>query len=149
MGASQRYHAVVDVHLFLIHDGQILLGERQNTGYEDGKYHVPAGHLEAGETLVDALVREAHEEIGIQIDPADVRFAHLMHHRSNEGRIAAFFAVSSWSGEVQNTELDKCAKLEWFDLELLPENVIPYARYAIGQYVAGVPFSLYGWAPAP
>ncbi|MFI9531608.1 NUDIX domain-containing protein [Nocardia fusca] len=48
--------------------------------YEDGAYHLPSGHLEAGESVVAALVREAKEEIGVTIDPAGVGFAHVMHN---------------------------------------------------------------------
>lgn len=142
---AQRYRSIVDVHLLLVQDGQILLGERQNTGYEDGKYHLPAGHLEDGESIVGALVREAEEELGIVINPADAKLAHLMHHRSNEGRIATFFEVTRWQGEPANKEPAKCAKLQWFDLDLLPDNIIPYAQHAIHEYTAGTVLSLYGW----
>jgi 8-oxo-dGTP diphosphatase len=142
---GQRYRSIVDVHLLLVQHGQILLGERQNTGYQDGKYHLPAGHLEDDESLVTALVREADEELGITIDPDEARLAHLMHHRSNDGRIATFFEVTRWRGEPDNKEPDKCAKLQWFDLDLLPGNIIPYAHHAIRSYNAGSIFSLYGW----
>ena len=143
-----RYRAVVDVHLLLLRNGQVLLGERQHTGYEDGKFHLPAGHLEAGESLVDALRREAREELGVRIDPADVTLAHLLHHHSaasGQGRVAVFFAVRRWQGEPQNLEPDKCARLAWFSLDRLPSNLVPYARHALAQVTASVPFSLYGW----
>ena len=36
-----------------------------------------SGHVDAQETAIQALVRDGHEELGIHIKPAGVRFAHL------------------------------------------------------------------------
>jgi 8-oxo-dGTP diphosphatase len=67
-GVGQRRHKLTgDVHLLLIdRNGQALFGRRQNTGFEDGTWHVPAGHLEAGESVVQALIREAKEEVDVR-----------------------------------------------------------------------------------
>lgn len=63
--APGRHMLVGDVHLLLINSaGEVLFGRRQNTGYRDGAWHLPSGHLEAGESLVTALIREAREELG-------------------------------------------------------------------------------------
>ena len=141
---KERYRVIVDVHLFLLKKGQILLGQRQNTDFEDGKFHVPAGHLEEGETVIDALIREAREELGIIIKHEHVNFAHVMHHKSNGGRTGLFFRVQEWEGEVQNIEREKCRELQWFDLNNLPENMVLYARQAIQQYfLTESVFSLY------
>ena len=43
----------IDLHLVLLRDGCILMGERCNVEFGAGQYHVPAGHLEAGETIID------------------------------------------------------------------------------------------------
>jgi 8-oxo-dGTP pyrophosphatase MutT (NUDIX family) len=141
-----RYGAVVDIHLLLIQEGRILLGQRQNTGFGDGSFHLPAGHLEQGETIINALLRESLEELGITIRPEDVHLALVLHQKSNEGRLGLFFAVRRWEGAIQNMEPNKCQKLVWFDLDNLPENMIPYARYAIQQYRTGSMLALYGWA---
>ena len=65
--APRRFQVTVAVHLFLLRGGEVLLLRRHNTGYEDGNYSVPAGHLDGEETVVQAAIRETREEIGIDL----------------------------------------------------------------------------------
>src|SRR5687768_5867311 len=97
-GKPDRYSAVIDIHLLLVQGHRILLGQRQNTGFGDGLFHLPAGHLEEGETVVNALIREAYEELGIRIKPDYVSLLLVLHQRSNDGRLGLFFEVTKWSG---------------------------------------------------
>lgn len=144
--AVERHKVIGDVHLLLTDSyGRVLFGRRVNTGYADGAYHVPSGHLEAGESLVDALAREAKEEIGVSIEPSEINFVHVMHNSSSDGRVAFFFRVNRWQGEPLNMEPDKCDDLAWFALDALPERMIPYCREALGHIAARREFSLYGW----
>ncbi len=141
-----RHKVTGDVHLLLINpQGQVLFGRRQNTGFEDGAYHLPSGHLEAGESVIQALIREAKEEVGVIIDPADVTFSHVMHNVSSGGRIAFFFAVRQWDGTPENCEPEKCSELRWFSLDALPGHLIGYCCSALTRMAAGEPFSVYGW----
>jgi 8-oxo-dGTP pyrophosphatase MutT (NUDIX family) len=133
------------VHLFLIQNDKILLLRRYNTGYEDGNYSVVAGHLNGGEKIVTAAIREAKEEVGIDIREGDVEIVQMMHRVSDDERIDFFVAVSTWSGEIVNNEPDKCDDLSWFPLDKLPENTIPYVRQAIKNYQQDIPFSNLGW----
>ncbi len=104
----RRHSLTGDVHLLLIGPGgQVLFGRRRNTGFEDGAWHVPAGHLEAGESVVQALVREANEEVGITIAAKDVQFTHVMHSSSSGERAAFFFTVQDWEGTPENREPGK------------------------------------------
>lgn len=143
--SKERFSLITDVHLFLIKDKKILFLLRQNTGYMDSHYHVPAGHLEQGEKIVDALIRESNEEVGITIKPEDIKFVHIMHHKSNNERAAFFFEVKNWQGVIKNMEPEKCNKIEWFDLNNLPSNIVPYAKKAIEYYLRGTNFSHHGW----
>jgi 8-oxo-dGTP diphosphatase len=140
-----RFKAIVDVHLLLIKDDELLLGIRKNTGYGDGTFHPPAGHLEADESVIDALVREAQEEIGVTIAPESVRLAHVMHNASGDGRVAFFLEVKDWQGEVTNLEPEKCEEWRWVPLANLPDHMIDYARSALTSYTSGELLSMYGW----
>jgi len=137
------------VHLFLIRGNQILLLRRFNTGYEDGNYSVPAGHLDGREQVSAAASREAREEIGVEIAPHDIEVVGVMHRLSNDERIDFFVASTHWTGEPFNREPDKCDELLWADLNQLPGNVIPYVRRAIDNYRAARWFDATGWPDPP
>ncbi len=141
-----RFTAPCAVHLFLIRDGQVLLLRRFQTGYEDGSYSVIAGHLDGGEEVKAAAVREAREEAGICVSPADLEIVGVMHRRSDDAEYVNFFAVAHrWSGAITNAEPDRCDGLAWFPLDRLPGNVIPYVRRALNNYGRGVWFDSLGW----
>ena len=140
-----RFKSIVDVHLLLVKDDELLLGVRKNTGYGDGALHPPAGHLEANESVIDALIREAKEEIDVTIAPENVRLAHVMHNASGDGRVAFFFEVKDWEGQVTNREPEKCEEWRWVPLASLPDRMIDYARSALTSYASGELLSMYGW----
>jgi len=66
-----RFKMIASGYLFLLKNEQILLAKRFQTGYMDGYYGLPAGHIEDGETLTAGTVREIAEEIGLVIKPSD------------------------------------------------------------------------------
>ena len=135
----------VTVHMFFLRADKILLIRRFKTGYMDGHYSVPAGHLDGNEPVRLAAVREAHEEIGVRINPAEIRFAGVFHRSEGDERVDFFMHVRSWEGEPVNAEPEKCDELRWVKINELPENTIPYIRRAIENFQAGVPFEEFGW----
>ncbi len=140
-----RHTLPVAVHLFFKRDADILLLRRFNTGYEDGNYSVPAGHLELGETVTQCAIREANEEVGVTLHPGDLEVVHVMNRKGNDERIDFFVQVKSWDGEPTNCEPHKCDELSWSTLDHLPTNVIPYVRHAIANVSAHIRFSEFGW----
>jgi ADP-ribose pyrophosphatase YjhB (NUDIX family) len=135
----------VTVHLLFFREDQILLLRRFNTGYRDGEYSVPAGHLDGGETVVAAAAREAEEEIGVWIEPGALAFSSVMHRNEGDERVDFFVHVREWDGEPVNAETDKCDELCWTDVNDLPVNTIPYVRQAIQNHLNQVPFDEFGW----
>jgi ADP-ribose pyrophosphatase YjhB (NUDIX family) len=59
--------------LVIIQKGTILLGHPTGQKWY-GTYSFPKGHVEPGEDLLDAAIRETKEEIGLSINPEDVVF---------------------------------------------------------------------------
>src|SRR5512145_1540213 len=103
----------VAVHLFFLRNDHILLLRRFNTGYEDGKYSVVAGHVDAGETVTQAAIREVMEEVGVILDAKDIQIVHVMNRKSEDERIDFFIVAKQWVGEVNNMEPHKCDELTW------------------------------------
>jgi 8-oxo-dGTP diphosphatase len=133
------------VHLFFLRNNSILIARRKNTGYRDGEYSVPAGHLDGGETVLSAGVREALEEVGLQLDEADLEFVGVMHRIEDDERVDFFLRVERWQGEPFNNEPDKCDDLRWVDRTTLPPNMVPYVQRAIGNLGRGGVFDEFGW----
>ncbi|MED4781456.1 NUDIX hydrolase [Brevibacillus choshinensis] len=147
--SKKWYTMPVAVHLFVMKGSEILLLRRFNTGYEDGNYSVPAGHVESGEEVVTAAIREAHEECGILIDRNDLQVVGAMHRNSSEERIDFFLSTTRWSGEIVNAEPDKCDELKWVDMDHLPDNLIPYVRKAMENARSGQWFDSFGFENVP
>jgi ADP-ribose pyrophosphatase YjhB (NUDIX family) len=135
----------VTVHLFLRREENILLLRRFNTGYADGCYSVPAGHLDGNETVRAAAAREAQEEIGIRIDAGALVFSSVMHRNEGDERVDFFVRVPAWDGEPVNAEPAKCDELRWVSVHALPENTIAYVRRAIHNDLHDVRFDEFGW----
>ena len=136
----ERFKLKVAVYVFLIKDEKILLLRRFNTGWNDGNYGLPAGHLESNETVTDALLRESFEEVGVKIQRENIQLVHTM-HRMHGGYIDLFFMATEWENEPVNNELDKCDEVKWFDLNHLPPNMVPSVKMAIESYMRGELFS--------
>jgi 8-oxo-dGTP diphosphatase len=142
-----RYTAHVDLHLILRDsEGRVLFGQRRNTGWADGQLGLPSGHLEDGESATTGAAREAAEEIGVLLKPDALRLVHLMHHRTNSGRVALFFAVAGWSGEITNREPDKCAGWSFVDPADPPTPIVPYIAEALRRIGSGEVYSERGWS---
>ena len=143
---GKRFQIIPTVYLLLRQRDDILLARRCNTGFHDGEYSLPAGHLDGMETLVRAVVREAKEEIGIDLNGSRLRLGHVMHRKeSNEERVNFFFVGTGWRGHPRIMEPLKCNDLRWFPLRKLPPNLIPYVKQAIRCLMQGIVYSEYGW----
>ena len=146
---TKRHKILPASYLILLKDKKVLLLRRFNTGYEDGNYSMVAGHVESGETFTECIIREAKEEAGILLQPEDLKVVHIMHRNSgtaeNNERIDVFFLAEQWDGDITNTEPHKCDDLSWFDVENLPNNIIPYVDKVLKEIKNKICYSEYGW----
>lgn len=103
---------------FLLRDDHVLLGRRmpQRRSYP-GCWDVLGGHLEAGETPEQALIREVQEEAGVTpiryhrigsfTDPDPARIDKAICH---------CFAVTAWAGGAPAMLGDEHSEIRWFSL---------------------------------
>ena len=135
----------VAVHVFFLRGDEILLLRRLNTGYEDGKLGVVAGHVKPGETVTRAAIRESREEIGLEPAGDRIRVVGVMHRKSNDERIDFFLSCALGDEEPRNVEAEKCSELAWAKRSALPDDTIPYVRAALENFRGGRWFEEFGW----
>jgi 8-oxo-dGTP diphosphatase len=137
-----RFRVVPAAYVVVQRGDEVLLLLRANTGYMDGYWAVPAGHVEQGESVVAAAVRELKEEVGLVVDPVDLVPVTAMHRTGGNGdpideRVDFFFTTSKWTGEPGIEEPEKAAGLGWFSLDDLPEPLVPHEARVLGSLTAG------------
>lgn len=140
-----RFKMIASSYLILINDGKILLLRRFKTGYQDGTYSLPAGHIEDNESLTQGAAREISEEIGLTLPPQAFTLVHVMHRKEQDIRMDFFFTAEAGDQQPVNREPEKCDDLRWFPIKRLPKNTIPYIRHAIECYQKKIYFSEFGW----
>ena len=114
---------------------EIMLMRRYNTGFGDGQFSFIAGHVEEDELSTATAVREAKEEAGIVLEPADLTFAHILHRQTEDNLtyFDFFFIARRWQGVPTVMEPDKCDGLRWAPITALPENTLPYIRHTVHE----------------
>ena len=141
-----RHTFLSAVHLIIEREGKILLTRRFNTGYADGFYSLPAGHIDQAESAKTAMCREAKEEVGLNINIDNLDILHVMHRKSeDQERIDFFMIANEYEGEPKISEPDKCDDLIFCDPNNLPQNTIPYIIEALKQINQKKFYSEFGW----
>ena len=148
MSATDKYRSLVAVYAMLVNErNEVLLGRRCNTGFRNGYYDMPAGHLEDGETLREGAVRELLEEAGVKALVDDLELVELSHRKSTDNRVYVdvFFKVKKWEGEPSIQEPEKCDHMAWFSVDGLPEMMVPYQKKALIDRMDGKRYREVGW----
>lgn len=146
--ASTRFALIPAAYIYLLSARGVLLQLRQGTGYMDGRWAAgAAGHVEPGETAEAAAIRELREELGVEVEPGALLPVAVMQRTDGtadpiEQRVDWFFTCRSWRGDPAILEPEKCAGLEWFGLDRLPERMPPHERIALDAVRRGASATL-------
>ncbi len=146
MTAPTPQRPYVGAHLLLIKDGQLLLMKRTVKDEMDGLYALVAGKVDLNEAPSIALAREAFEEVGVTINPADLRHVLTIHHAKTAYKadlhdiIEFYFTTDRWSGEPHLMEPELASELKFFALDKLPEPLSPWIKHALQAYSGGPSF---------
>src|SRR5271169_6823498 len=76
----------------IFRDGRVLIVRRAQPPAH-GLYTLPGGGVELGETLVEAVIREVHEETGLEIEPLGLAGYRQLIARDDAGRIERHFVI--------------------------------------------------------
>ena len=117
-GADHRVCVDVAVGVLMRSTGEFLLTTRPPGKAYAGYWEFPGGKLEHGETVIQALRRELQEELGIDIEHADVWREQMVDYPHALVRLH-FCKVFAWGGELKMREGQQ------FSWQQLPVKVQP------------------------
>jgi 8-oxo-dGTP diphosphatase len=104
------------VNALFLRDGKVLLARRSpHRSTYPGLWSFPGGHVEHGETLVEALVREIGEEVGV----VPTRFCFLVsiadpHASKADPATYHLYRVTAWHGGEPSLRGEEHTELRWF-----------------------------------
>ena len=106
-------------------NNQILLGKRKNT-FKAGHYGLPGGRIKKGEKLINAVNRELLEETNLKAKNTRSLVV-IKEWQENEDQdfVHFLFVCTDWTNTLQLMEPDKCEGWEWFNVDALPQNILP------------------------
>ena len=121
----------------LVRDGRVLLCHRSagRRWYPD-VWDLPGGHVEAGETAVEALARELKEELGILVGDPCCELARV----AETGVDLRIWLVQQWDGDPTNLSPVEHDDLGWFsaseaeDLRLAHAGYVSLIRDALSRH---------------
>ena len=148
---KERFKLMPAACVILKKDNQILLHKRQNTGFQDGTYSIIGGGVDGNETVRQAAIREIKEEIGVNVKKEDLKIIHVLHTKSERPDdpsgecVVFFFETEKWDGEPKNMEPEKHECIKWFDVNNLPENLMPTGKQILDKVKEGDFYSEFGW----
>ncbi|MEV0136824.1 NUDIX domain-containing protein [Dactylosporangium sp. NPDC050688] len=139
----------VDLRLLYTCGDQMLVGRRRG-GFAAGQWDSPSGKLEPGEALEHGMAREAFEETGLRLPPAQLRVVAMTHWHPPDGvpRIGVFFhleADPAVHGEPVIAEPAKCAELRWAPLDALPRPLLRYTEIGVELFCSGRVYAAVDW----
>ena len=119
------FKLVPTVNVVIVKDNKILLSKRQNKTWGNGMFVLPGGHVEQGETPLNAMQREIKEELGTIVKLKDIQFlCTAIRYKTTEQTIACIFIIDNKDYIYKNNEPDQCSELSWHSINNLPDNTI-------------------------
>jgi 8-oxo-dGTP diphosphatase len=123
--------ALVDV------DGRVLLAQRPEGKSMAGLWEFPGGKVEAGERPEETLIRELHEELGIEVNEACLApLTFASHSYEDFHLLMPLFICRRWGGVPQGRENQalkwvRANRLRDYPMPAADEPLIPHLMDAI------------------
>lgn len=146
----ERFALIPAAYVALLHGTDVLLQQRRNTGYMDGHWSFSAaGHVERGESVYAAAVREVYEELGVRVEEADLEPICAVHRRQTDRdrgqRVDFFFVAAAWTGEPSVSEPERIGGIRWAPLSALPQPLVPVDAVALEMLRTGERRAIVHW----
>ena len=122
----------------IFRDGQVLIAQRAKPPLA-GIWSLPGGHIEPGETVRTAAIRELAEETGVTADLKAIADVVDVIVRDDDGVLRAHYVITVFFGVWLRGEArpgSDCAAVEWVDLAALGERPMTQGTPALIQRAA-------------
>jgi len=103
-------------------EGRLLLATRRPGGHLAGLWEFPGGKVEPGESLEDCIVRELHEELGLNVLTPQLSFS--VKHVYPQKTVQLFFLRCECPPDLEPVGREG-QQARWFRPSELPANVVP------------------------
>ena len=115
---------------------QILAAWRDESHVRGGTWELPGGKVDLGETIQNAAVREAREELGITIETGEVLTSRedIDHSQVREHHVRVHAVIASLTGEEPSTSCSRTWR--WIPISNLNDVPWPKANQYINQVIA-------------
>ena len=135
---AERDRFPILVHVVVRRGDTILLLRRARTGYLDGWWALPGGHLQRGESVRACAVRELREETALAVEPAALEPLAVLPYRAGEEQgINVLFACAAFAGEPLLAEPEFFDGLRWCAPSPLPPRTVAYLSRALALRDSG------------
>lgn len=134
----------------IVRDGDRVLFLKRSGEWRTGKFCLPTGHVEGGETIRQAAQRELKEETGLDVAVDDLLFAHVIHrapeHNGDAEYVDFYFEARNTKGDAVNAEPHKHSELAWLNIEDEdPDIFVDHVLAALHAVQYGEHYSERGW----
>ncbi len=113
------------VYLIIKNEKWEVLVWRRISSFKNWYFQIiPAGHLEWEEDYLSCSVREAREELGIEVNKEDLKVIHISHRVMKDERIYfdVYIEIKKYKWEIKRCEDDKCSEIQFVDINNLPND---------------------------
>lgn len=134
----------VGVGVMVFKQGMILMGIRDGS-HGSGKWSLPGGTMELGESWEETAVRELREETGIEI--SNVSFlcvANTTRYMKEfpEKHYLHIGVIAEWKeGDAVVREPEKCKEWKWISFDALPDPMFEMTKFMILSYMRGIMYA--------
>ncbi len=130
----QDEHEAASIAGIVISDGKILIAHRNLTGQMGGRWEFPGGKLEAGETDEETVIREFHEEFGVEVEVGEKIAETSFFHNGKEVSLHAYRVFVPHNGIETSYVLSEHSEYRWAELSEL--EALPFVDSDMKLYPA-------------